>query len=257
MGKGVTKKNLNDEFVDEEPSKKRFRESGGGRKCKAPDVRKAMFDWFINVREVLKGRLPMKMFQSKCQQVYEEWLKQQLEPVPEQDQLKFSKHWIQDWMKEYNVSFLKPNKNYAIRKEDRKTQIKDYLKNIWAVRKYFIDKYGVDPPVINGDEMPLHSNESASQKTLFLKSEEVFVKENYLFSRERVNCFTQLFNDPKTELKPEFVFKSKDTRTHLTPPKGVHYQWAPKGSYRNEQILGMIDTLPNRFNTFTEQSFAI
>ena len=30
---------LNDEFVDEEPSKKRFRESGGGRKCKAPEVK--------------------------------------------------------------------------------------------------------------------------------------------------------------------------------------------------------------------------
>ena len=62
---------LNDEFVDEEPSKKRFRESGGGRKCKAPKVREAMFDLFINVRGVLKGRLLIKMLGSKCQQVYE------------------------------------------------------------------------------------------------------------------------------------------------------------------------------------------
>ena len=29
-----------------------------------------------------------------------------------------------------------------------------------------------------------------------------------------------------------------------------------KGSYRIEQILGMIDKLPHRFNMFTEQSFA-
>ena len=100
--------------------------------------------------------------------------------------------------------------------------------------------------------MPLHRNESASQKTLSLKSEEVFVKENYMLSRERVTCFTQLCSDPKIELKPEFVFKGKGTRTHLTPPKGVHYQWAPKGSYRMEQILGMIDKLPNRFDMFTE-----
>ena len=66
--------------------------------------------------------------------------------------------------------------------EDRIIRIKDYLKNIWTVRKYFIDKYGVDPPVISGDQMPLHRNESASQKTLSLKSEEVFVKENYMLS---------------------------------------------------------------------------
>ena len=159
-------------------------------------------------------------------------------------------------MKEYNVSLRKPNKKYAIKK-DRIIRIKDYLKNICTVRKYFIDKYGVDPPAINGDQMPLHRNKSANQKTLSLKSEEVFVKENYMLSRERVTCFKQLCSDPKTELKPEFMFKGKDTRTHLTPPKGVHYLWAPKGSYRTEQILGMIDKLPNRFNMFTEQSFAI
>ena len=121
------------------------------------------------------------------------------------------------------------------------------------VRKYFIDKDLVDPPSINGDQMPLQRNESASKKkTLSLKSEEVFVKENYMLSRERVTCFTQLRSDPKIELKPEFVFKGKGTRTHLTPPKSVHYQWALKGSYRIEQVLGMIYMLPNRFNMFTE-----
>ena len=55
-------KYLNDEFVDEEPSKERFRESGGGRKCKAPEVREAMFEWLINVRGVLKDAYPSKCF---------------------------------------------------------------------------------------------------------------------------------------------------------------------------------------------------
>ena len=63
------------------------------------------------------------------------------------------------------------------------------LKNIGTIRKYFIDKYKVDRPVINGDQMPLHRNENASQKTLSLKSEELFVKENYMLSRKRVTCF--------------------------------------------------------------------
>ena len=53
------------------------------------------------------------------------------------------------------------------------------------------------------------------------------------------------------------MFKGKGTRTHLTPPKGVHYQWVLKRSYRVEQILSMIDKLPNRLNMFTEQSFAM
>ena len=68
---------LNDFVKEEQPSKKIFRESGGGRKTKRPELREAMLRWFIDVIESLKGRLPMKMFRSKCVQVYSEWLKQQ------------------------------------------------------------------------------------------------------------------------------------------------------------------------------------
>ena len=80
FAKRYHEKYLNDELVDEEPSKKRLRESGGGKKCKTPEVREAMFECFINVRGVLKGHLPIKMFRSKCQQVYDEWLNQQPDP---------------------------------------------------------------------------------------------------------------------------------------------------------------------------------
>ena len=72
------------DFEGEEPPKKRFRASGAGRKCKAPEVREAVFEWFVNVRGVLKGRLPKKMFRRKCQQVYSGWLKQKPEPIPDE-----------------------------------------------------------------------------------------------------------------------------------------------------------------------------
>ena len=45
-----------------------------------------------------------------------------------------------------------------------------------------------------------------------------------MLSIERVICLTQFYSDLKIELKLEFVFKGKGTRTQLTPPKGVHYQ---------------------------------
>ena len=160
-------------------------------------------------------------------------------------------------MKKYKVSLHKPNKRFPIKNKDRIIRIKDYLQNIWTVRKYFLDTYGVGPPIINGDQMLLHRNESAGQKTLSLKSEETFVKENYMLSRERVISFTQLCSDPKDDLKPEFVFKDKGTRTHLTPPEGFNYQWAPKGSYRIEQIVDMVKEISNRFNIFTEKGYAI
>ena len=57
FAKPCYEKYLANNFEGEEPPKKRFRESGAGRKCKAPEVREAIFEWFINVRGVLKGRL--------------------------------------------------------------------------------------------------------------------------------------------------------------------------------------------------------
>ena len=130
-------------------------------------------------------------------------------------------------MKEYNVSLRKPNTRYALKKEDQVVRVQDYLKKVWMVSKYFLDTYGIGPPIINGDQMPLHRNEI--QKKLSLKSETAFVKENYMLSRERVSCFTQLCSDPKVTLLPEFVFKGKVTKTNVVPPEDVNYQRALKG----------------------------
>ena len=114
------------DFEGEEPPKKRFRASGAGRKCKAPEVREAVFEWFINVRGVLKRRLPKKIFRTMYQQFYSEWLKHKPEPIQ------------QDWMREYNDSLRKPNKRFATKNEDRIIRRKYYLQNIWKVRKYFL-----------------------------------------------------------------------------------------------------------------------
>ena len=124
-------------------------------------------------------------------------------------------------MSEYGVSLRHPNKRFQIKQADREGRVADYLKNIWTVRKFFLDNYGVDPPIINGGQVPLHKNESASQKTRNFTGMNTCVKENYNLSRERITVFTQLCSDPGVILKPEFVFKGKGTRTVLHPPKGI------------------------------------
>ena len=148
-------------------------------------------------------------------------------------------------------------KRFSIKKEDLITRIEDYLQNVWTVRKIFIQKYGIDPPVINGDQMPLHHNENASQKTLEFKGLDTYVKENYKLSRERATVFTQTSSDSSIDLKPDFVFKGKGTRTKLNPPSGIKLQWSESGSYRIDQLKQAIMNLPNRFNPFTCKDFAI
>ena len=118
-----------------------------------------MFQRFIDIRSVLKGRFPRKLLKVLAKEIYQEWLEQQPEPIPEDKQLKFGNHWISDWMKEYGVSLKKPNKRFSISQVDRVERLEEYLKNIMRLRIYFHKHFGVDPPIINGDQMPLHRNE--------------------------------------------------------------------------------------------------
>ena len=147
---------LDDNAEKEGPANKRFRAEGAGRKTQAPDFRDQLFGWFIDVRTHLKGRLPKKIFVLKAQELYKAWLKSQPEKVPEDKQLKFTNPWIYKWMEDYHVTLQMPNKRFAIKQEDRVERIQEFLKNVWRIRYYFIKNYGVDPPVFNGDQMPLH-----------------------------------------------------------------------------------------------------
>lgn len=243
--------------VSAPPAKSKFRQPGGGRKSVAPEVRGALYDWFIDIRGSLKARLPRSLLKAQAQFFYDEWLSQQPDEVKRQPKLIFSNKWIKGWMSEFNVSLRKPNKRFQIKQTDREERVFEYVKNVWTVRKFFLDNFSVDPPIINGDQMPLHRNESASQKTLSIKGCDTYVKENYTLSRERVTAFTQASSDPSIVVKPEFVFKGKGTRTHLSPPDGIKYHWAPKGSYRLEQMLATISNLPNRHNLFMMRNYCI
>ena len=54
-------------------------------------------------------------------------------------------------MTEYKVSLRKPNKRFQIKQSDREERVYEYIKNVWTVRKFFLDNFSIDPPVINGD----------------------------------------------------------------------------------------------------------
>ena len=103
-------------------------EPGAGRKSKAPEVRNALFQWFVDVYGSLKGRLPLKMFRSKAQSLHEEWIQDQDEETKAKDSLKFTRPWIKAWCREFNVSLLKPNKRFQINQQDRVLRITEFLK---------------------------------------------------------------------------------------------------------------------------------
>ena len=238
-------------------AKSKYRQPGGRRKVIAPTVRETLYDWFIDIRTALKARLPRSLFTALAKFFYDQWCDQLPDDERQQPELVYLNKWINEWMREYNVSLKKPNKCYQIKQVDRKERIFEYIKNVWTVQKFFIDNFSVDPPIINGDQVPLHRNDSASQNTLDIKGYKTYVKENYSLSRERIIAFTQVSSDPNVVVRPGFVFKGKGIRKTLNPPEGIKYQWAQKGSHRLEQMLGTISNLPNRHNIFTMKNYCI
>ena len=189
------------------------------------------------------------MFKLKAQQLYADWLVQN--PVPENEKLKFSNKLIKLWDNEYGVSLKRPNKRYSIKREDLLIRLRDYL-----VRRFFIEKYGVDPPIINGAQMPLHRSETAQGKSMSFKGENTFAKENHKLSRERVTVFTLVTSVSNINLQPKFIFKGKGVRAKVAV-NNVNYQRPPSGSYRLEHMIKTINNLPNCFNPFTQKNFAI
>lgn len=79
-------------------------------------------------------------------------------------------------MREYNVNLKKPNKCYQIKQAHRKERIFKHIKNAWKVRNFFIDNFSVDSPIINGDQMPLHGNESTSYNTFNINGYKTYIK---------------------------------------------------------------------------------
>ena len=237
---------------------KKFRSAGGGRKAKAQEVREAAFEWFVDIRGTLKGRLPVAVFKAKCMELYQRYLDSQVEEIKEEERLQFSNHWVQDWMREYNVSLLKPNKRFSISHDERKLRIVEFIKNVLRVRHFFLSHFKKEPVIINGDQMPLHRNESSTEKTMTLKNQPVYVKENHMLSRERVTVYTQLSTDSEEKKPtPEILFKGKGKRIKVNPPKGMNVQFAVKGSYRLENMLEMVKQLKNRHNLFSQKDYAL
>lgn len=101
--------------------------------------------------------------------MYKEWLHKN--PTPESKKLKFRYQWIKTWEKENGISLRKPNQRYSIEIVDLVERHEDCFKNILSNRHYFLEKYGMDPPIINGNEITLHRNKRSRQKNLNFKSE--------------------------------------------------------------------------------------
>ena len=139
---------------------------GAGPKKRALEVRYALFDYFVDIRSSLKGRLPQLILLSKAKQLYKEYWELKRHAGEESEELKIRWQWLQKWCREYRISLKYPNKQFSIPQAERKKRLIQFLKNVWTARYWWKAKYKTDPPILSADQMPLHRNESSGQKSL-------------------------------------------------------------------------------------------
>ena len=60
-------------LTEENSLKKHYRMPGGGSNPKIPELRDAMFAYFVNVRTASKGRLPKHIFLAKAKELYSKY----------------------------------------------------------------------------------------------------------------------------------------------------------------------------------------
>ena len=68
----------------------------------------------------------------------------------------------------------------------------------------------MDPPIIIGEQTPLHWNNSNEKATFSFKKQDVFVKENHYLCRESVSISNEIANNENIKVFPEIEFKNKN-----------------------------------------------
>ena len=102
----------------------RFRVAGAGAPLKALEVRYALFEYFVDIRNSLKGRLPRKLFLAKARLLHEAWKQSMVDQGKEVGKtMNFTRRWLQGWCKQFNVSMKHPNKRFKLNADERRTRI--------------------------------------------------------------------------------------------------------------------------------------
>ena len=251
-------------FEDDSRSTVRKRVPGAGCKIRLPVIREKLFEWFVDVRERLRVRIPRFLFRMKANDLYRKYLEACDQNGDKAVKLAFSNSWIAGWMLQYRVSLRKPNKRFKLSFHDRKRRIVQFVANILRIRHFCVQNYNYDPPIISADQMPLHRLEGIDVKTMSMVGSPAAVREVTAHSRERCTVMTILSSEEghHTDIPLEILFKGKGSRTNVVVPagSGMFVRWQLKGSYRESNILEYIDRLPqlpyNRPSIHTMDDFS-
>ena len=239
---------------------------GQGRVPLCPELRSELFQWFIGVRKVVKGRLWGCHVIAAANNIIKQIVKHHTDRGLNVPRIpKISPMWMWRWARDYGISFRKPNRRYKVSRSKMKSGLVITWKNCFRARLCFRLLFqkerrarGLpeDPITHHVDQKPVHFNEADSKDVGTLHTmgdDEVPLKSNHSASRSRLTANTMVtYPQPAPDVPGvaytppiEILFKLKTDRTikGLQVPPGVNMTitHSASGSYNEEAFIQYLE----------------
>jgi hypothetical protein len=173
-------------------SRKRLRQ---GPPVKAPLIREALWDFFVDLRRSVASVASPKFLLMKAREIAEVVLKAQREtghyvPMPV-----INRGWLHRWKRDKGVVYRRPNARYKCSKATMSARLRAMWVNNFKIRRLGEHFAGHDlaDSIFGIDEKPVHFNESGSKNCRTLEivgAPVVRLKQNHAATRERVSVMT-------------------------------------------------------------------
>ena len=225
-----------------------------GPPFKCPIVREYLWDWFVDIRRSIAGRISPKFVLKKAEQIATEVLKEMHRSGHYVELQMINKPWLRRWKRDYGVCYRKPNQRYKCSRQVLGNRLRTMWLNCIRVRRAAQRLLGHDLQyaIYGIDETPFHMNESGSKSVGTLEIQgapAVRLKENHAATRQRVSVMTTVTSCRAAALQPRqlpievCVAGTSRKLRGVAIPKGVNMTIiaSPKGSYRTEHMLQFLD----------------
>jgi hypothetical protein len=214
-------------------------------------VDELLWDWFIDMRRSFATTVSPKYVLMKARHFADVCLQQMEEQGAYIQMPILNAAWLHRWKNRHGVVWRRPNMKFKVGWETLKVRCAATWQNIQRVQQLAKRVLGKELPVEGIDEKPIHFNEAGSKNisTLSLPGEDVTLKQDHANTRERATVMTFTTSDKAkaacpSKLPVEIMKKAGSARTlkdiNLPTDMSVSVTWAPKGSYRHDDILRYI-----------------
>ncbi len=235
------------------PEQRRRAQGRSGRPEKMPDLSHELFQYWVDMGETLKSRVPSHMLISQAwiivgdAQRYVEECDAAGIVAPRLQIPSLDSVWLSRWRAQWSLTPQSVNCKYTVSFAKLEKRLGVTWRN--AARLLFLHERLFGPgglEFLTIDEKPYHFNAIGGDKVWRRRgTKKKAVKEKRQHMLERWTGMTSCSSkgcQPGTVPKWAALFKAEDgSRTHLRVPEGVKVQFAPHGSYRTEHVLDYLE----------------